>query len=170
MTWFSRPNKNGDVFEKISETEPTGPPKKVTSKGMPTKVSVPFFKIQSPLFEKLEGEDVEVSFDSVNLPEVISTDDFELFSKEAKLTGWEVKKVSRTKADVHAEGYKAHYTRRGKRWRLQRVTKFDDGLKAYKMPLTKLVEQNSIKDIEAIEDQVFMDYVFRAAEKEDEGI
>jgi hypothetical protein len=161
MTWFSRPNKNGDVFEKISETEPTVPARKV-------RISTPFHKIQSPLFHKTEEqEDVEISEDEVNLPKVIRNADFDLFSKEAQLTGWEVKKISRHKVEVEVGGKKGHYVRRGKRWRLEKVTKSQRKLSPYDTPLTKLIE----RDFQEAMDSEIMDYVYKAAaKKEDEDL
>ena len=166
MTW--KPNKNGDVYhedsiKKIVETDPTGPAKKVRIKSTPSKVSVPFFKIQSPLFEKSEGYEVEVGEDKVNLPPHVRTSDFELFKKEAQLTGWEVRKLSRNKVDIEVDdNCTGHYVRRGKRWRLDKVTRREGGLEAYKTPLTKIVERNSVRDLEHMMDYTFTKHIEEA--------
>lgn len=41
-------------------------------------------------------------------------------------------------------------------------SKSEQELMAYEMPITKIIEQNSVKDIQKIEDTVFLDYVLAA--------
>lgn len=78
-----------------------------------------FYTITSPMFDIPEVENPKLK-----VPETMHSRELELFKKECKLIGWEVKKHGRRNMVVQGEGESAFYRRYRKVWVRQGVYGF----------------------------------------------
>jgi hypothetical protein len=129
------------------------------------KISVPFYTITSPTFEKSEFEG-RVKDPKIQVPPSISVDDMDIYSREAELGGMTVKRSGWGTIEIWEGREKAVFHEKGGEYVLEGV--YSD-FNPYEMPLTKIIEQNAVKDIEAAMDYTFLSHVeaaIRAKENE----
>ena len=124
------------------------------------KISVPFTAITSPTFEKMEQGPYLVKDPKIDVPSSVLAEDMDIYSREAELGGMEVARKGWDTVEVSQDRETAVFKREGDDYVLDGV--YAPNL-AYDMPLTKIIEKNAVKDIEAAMDYEFLSHIDAAA-------